>query len=55
VKSGRCEVVGRSGMAAMSSDDNEGGGASRRSQHSSRDRIRVLRWGPIATAVNLVP
>jgi hypothetical protein len=29
-----------------------GGGASRRSQHDPRDRIRVLRWGPVAA--NLV-
>jgi hypothetical protein len=36
VKSDRGEVVGRSVVAAMSSDDGEGGGASRRSQHSSR-------------------
>jgi hypothetical protein len=34
VKSGS-EVVGRSGVAALSSGDGEGGGASRRSQHSS--------------------
>jgi hypothetical protein len=31
-----------------------GGGASRHSQHDPRDRIRVLRWGPVAAVVNLI-
>jgi hypothetical protein len=45
--------LGVVGVAVMSGAV-KSSGASRRSQHDPRDRIRVLRWGPVAAAVNLV-